>query len=79
LIPGRHYNKSLELKTTTTICTAAPTQMMIAAFLREGYFERHLRRLRGSIHNQMESLLLSLRRHFPVETRASFPDGGASV
>ena len=27
----------------------------------------------------MESLLFSLHRHFPVETRASFPDGGASV
>jgi DNA-binding transcriptional MocR family regulator len=79
MIPGRHYAKALELKTTTNICTAAPNQMAIAAFLREGYFERHLRRLRGAIHNQMESLLLSLHRHFPDETRASFPDGGASV
>ncbi len=79
MIPGRHYNKALELKTTTNICTATPTQMAIAAFLRDGYFERHLRRLRGAIHNQMESLLLSLHRHFPGDTRASFPDGGASV
>lgn len=79
MIPGRHYNKALELKTTTNICTAAPNQMAIAAFLQEGYFERHLRRLRGAIHNQMESLMLSLHRHFPTETRASFPNGGASV
>ncbi len=79
MIPGRHYAKALELKTTTNICTAAPTQMAIAAFLRDGYFERHLRRLRSAIHNQMEALLLSLHRHFPAETRASFPDGGASV
>ena len=79
MIPGRHFTKTLELKTTTNICTASPTQMAIAAFLAEGYFERHLRRLRGAIHNQMESLLLSLHRHFPAETRASFPEGGASV
>jgi len=79
MIPGRHYRKALELKTTTNICSAAPTQMAIAAFLREGYLERHLRRLRVAIHNQMESLLLSLHRHFPAETRASFPEGGASV
>lgn len=79
MIPGRHYDKALELKTTTNICTAAPNQMAIAAFLREGYFERHLRRLRASIRNQMEALLLSLHRHFPEETRAGFPDGGASV
>ncbi|WP_020677640.1 PLP-dependent aminotransferase family protein [Geopsychrobacter electrodiphilus] len=79
MIPGRHLTKALELKTTTNICTAAPTQLTIAAFLREGYLDRHLRRLRGAIHLQMESLLLSLHRHFPATTRASFPDGGASI
>jgi DNA-binding transcriptional MocR family regulator len=79
MIPGRHYTKALELKTTTNICTASPNQLAIAAFLREGYFERHLRRLRAAIHNQIESLLLSLHRHFPAETRASLPTGGASV
>jgi DNA-binding transcriptional MocR family regulator len=79
MIPGRHYTKALELKTTTNICTASPNQLAIAAFLREGYFEPHLRRLRAAIHNQIESLLLSLHRHFPAETRASFPTGGASV
>ncbi|WP_269845115.1 aminotransferase class I/II-fold pyridoxal phosphate-dependent enzyme [Geothermobacter hydrogeniphilus] len=79
MIPGRHYGKALDLKTTTNICTASPTQMAIAAFLREGYFERHLRRLRGAIHNQMEALLLSLHRHFPAETRAGFPSGGAAI
>lgn len=79
MIPGRYYAKALDLKTTTNICTASPNQMAIAAFLREGYFERHLRRLRSAIHNQMEALLLSLHRHFPAETCASFPTGGASV
>lgn len=79
MIPGRYYAKALDLKTTTNICTASPNQMAIAAFLREGYFERHLRRLRSAIHNQMEALLLSLHRHFPTETCASFPTGGASV
>lgn len=79
MIPGRYYNQTLDLKTTTNICTATPNQMVIGTFLREGYYERHLRRLRNAIHNQMEALLPSLHRHFPAETRASFPDGGASV
>jgi len=79
MIPGRYFDKALDLKTTTNICTAAPNQMAIAAFLREGYFERHLRRLRSAIHNEVEALLLSLHRHFPPETRAAFPSGGASV
>ncbi len=79
MIPGQHFAKTLDLKTTTNLCTATPNQMAIAAFLLEGYYERHLRRLRSAVRNQMETLLPSLHRHFPPETGASFPDGGASV
>lgn len=79
MIPGRQYDKSLDIKTTTNICTASPTQLAIATFLREGYYERHLRRLRIAVKNEMEALLLSLQRHFPENTRAGFPEGGAAV
>lgn len=79
MIPGRYYEKTLNLKTTTNICTAAPNQMAITSFLREGYYERHLRRLRSAIQSQMESLLISLHRHFPEPTRSGFPEGGAAI
>jgi len=79
MLPGHYYKKSLDLKTTTNICTAAPNQMAMSAFLREGYYERHLRRLRSAIQSQMETLLLSLQRHFPATTRAGFPEGGAAI
>jgi len=79
MIPGRYYEKTLNLKTTTNICTAAPNQMAMTSFLREGYYERHLRRLRSAIQSQMETLLLSLHRHFPETTRAGFPEGGAAI
>lgn len=79
MIPGRYYEKALNLKTTTNICTAAPNQMAITSFLREGYYKRHLRRLRSAIQSQMESLLLSLSRYFPETTKAGFPEGGAAI
>lgn len=79
MIPGRHYDRALNIKTTTNICTAAPNQLVIANFLRDGYYERHLRRLRVAVRNQMESLLLSLQRNFPEGTRAGFPEGGAAI
>ena len=79
MLPGRYFEKALELKTTTNICTAAPNQMALAAFLGEGYYERHLRRLSVRIHDQMEVLLRSLHRYFPPQTRAAFPAGGAAV
>jgi len=79
MLPGRTYGKALEIKTSTTLGTATPNQLAIARFLREGYYEKHLRRLRAALHNQMETVLMSLRRHFPEGTRAGFPQGGASV
>lgn len=79
MIPGRYFDKARDIKTTTNICTATPNQMAIAAFLREGHYERHLRRLREAIRNQMDSLLPSLRRHFPDATRAVSPEGGAAI
>ncbi len=79
MIPGRFYEKAVELKTTTNICTASPNQMALAAFLREGYYDRHLRRLRRAIETQMETVLLGLKRDFPPTTRAAHPAGGAAV
>ncbi|WP_321365491.1 PLP-dependent aminotransferase family protein [uncultured Desulfuromusa sp.] len=79
MFPGRYYEKALDIKTTTNICTAVPNQMAMTSFLREGYYERHLRRLRSAIQGQMETLLLSLQRHFPATTRAGFPEGGAAI
>jgi len=79
MLPGRHLGKALEIKTSTTICTASPTQLAIAAYLRDGHYERHLNRLRKALRGQMEALLPSLRQHFPPGTRAGFPEGGASI
>lgn len=79
MLPGRYYDRALEIKTTTNICTPAPNQMAIAAFLNEGGYERHLRRLRNALNSQMETLLPSLRTHFPAKTRAIRPEGGASI
>ncbi|NOY13924.1 MAG: PLP-dependent aminotransferase family protein [Deltaproteobacteria bacterium] len=79
MIPGRYAERARDIKTTTNICTATPNQLIIAEFLRDGYYERHLRRLRTAVHQQMEALLLSLQRYFPVGTRAGFPEGGAAI
>lgn len=79
MIPGRYFDRAIDIKTTTNICTATPNQLIIANFLRDGYYERHLRKLRAAIRNQMEALLFSIQRHFPADTRAGFPEGGAAV
>jgi len=79
LVPGRFYEKAHAIKASTNVCTASPTQMAVAEFLRTGKYDRHLRKLRGSIEKQMETMQLWLSNHFPPETKVTRPGGGMSL
>ncbi|WP_051272548.1 aminotransferase-like domain-containing protein [Fundidesulfovibrio putealis] len=76
LLPGRFMDKALEVKATTSVCTATPTQMAIAEYLGAGHYHRHLKRLRPAAKALMLSMHDLVGRHFPPGTRASKPGGG---
>ena len=76
LIPGKFYEKALAIKVNTTVCTASPTQVAIAEFLRTGKYERHLKRLRAAIAKQMQTMQLAVSRYFPSGTKVTRPTGG---
>jgi DNA-binding transcriptional MocR family regulator len=77
LIPGRFNAKAQAIKVTTSLCTSSPPQMAIAEFLRTGKYERHLKRLRAAIENQMRAMQLAVSRYFPSGTKVTRPTGGA--
>jgi len=77
MLPGRFRQKALEIKATTNVSTSAPAQMAIAEYLRQGRMERHLKKLRGTVEKQMDTMQLHLGRHFPEGTRVTHPRGGA--
>jgi len=77
MVPGRFYEKALEIKATTNVCTASPTQMALAEFLRRGLYDKHLARLRQAIHTQRDVMLHHVGEHFPEGTRATRPEGGS--
>ena len=77
MLPGRFRQKALEIKATTNVSTSAPAQMGIAEYLRQGRMERHLKKLRGALEKQMDTMQLHLGRHFPEGTRVTHPKGGA--
>ncbi|WP_291315370.1 PLP-dependent aminotransferase family protein [Desulfuromonas sp.] len=79
LLPGRFFPKALEIKSTTNVTSATPTQRALAAYLRQGHFERHLRRLRQTMEAQMRTLQLHLGCHFPAGTRVTQPEGGGAL
>lgn len=77
LIPGAFYEKALDFKVTTSLCTATPSQVAIAEFLRTGKYERHVKRLRTAIQKQMEAMQRCIGCHFPAGTKVTRPTGGS--
>ncbi|HAO20895.1 MAG TPA: hypothetical protein DCQ37_10790 [Desulfobacteraceae bacterium] len=78
VIPGKRFKeKILRLKAATTVATASSDQYIIAHFLSEGAYERHLRKLRTAVKNQLIRTALAVQKYFPEDTRLSIPKGGA--
>ena len=74
--PGRYRDAVERLKFAQTIATATLPQMAIADFLENGGYERHLRRLRRALADQVGRVSDAVAQHFPAGTRISRPRGG---
>jgi DNA-binding transcriptional MocR family regulator len=75
-IPGRYQNEVELLKLVVNQATATAPQLVIAAFLENGGFDRHLRRVRRMYREQMEQMVVEVTKRFPLESRLSHPMGG---
>lgn len=76
LAPGRYLGAVKRIKYATTIATAALPQMALAAFLRKGGYDHHLRRLRRALSQNLERMTHAVAEFFPEGTRVSRPGGG---
>ena len=75
-IPGRFTEAVIRRKLAITQSSPTPTQMAVAAYLRSGAFDRHLRRIRKFYRTQVDCVTRAVGRYFPEGTRASNPQGG---
>jgi DNA-binding transcriptional MocR family regulator len=76
VIPGRWRDRVERLKFAQTVATPTLPQMAIADFLETGGYERHLRRLRRALAEQVARVSEAIAQHFPEGTRISRPRGG---
>jgi DNA-binding transcriptional MocR family regulator len=76
VLPGRWREAVERLKFSQTIATPTLPQMAIADFLETGGYERHLRKLRRCIAEQVTRVSEAIALHFPEGTRISRPRGG---
>jgi DNA-binding transcriptional MocR family regulator len=63
-------------KVTSTLNTNVPTQIALARYLERGGFDRHLRRLRGTLAGQQARYIATIADAFPAGTRVTRPGGG---
>lgn len=76
IIPGKLYERIERRKTLLNLGTSALPQIALTSFLRDGGYERHNRRLRAVLKEQLEEIVAYIRSTFPVGTEVEVPDGG---
>ncbi|WP_323120245.1 aminotransferase-like domain-containing protein [Burkholderia alba] len=73
---GRFAAQVQRLKLMTTLSASIPVQAGIADYLEYGGYDRHLRRLRGALHAQLDRMAAAIARWLPPGVRWTRPDGG---
>jgi len=77
LVASRRVAEAVvRVKRTMDITTSPIVQAGLAQFLREGSYDRHLRRVVRELGVRLEAAQRAIKAHFPPETRCVPPEGG---
>ncbi|ADO50048.1 PLP-dependent aminotransferase family protein [[Enterobacter] lignolyticus] len=76
IAPGRYHDRVLHMKYAASGTNVPTTQLAVAAFIREGHYHRHLRRMRQIYHSNMETWTCWVREYFPCGICVTRPQGG---
>lgn len=78
-IPGKHQPRVEKLKYMASMATASFPQHLAARYLQSGGYERHLRKLRKSLENNMIQMINAVYSYFPLGTQVVLPQGGGLI
>jgi DNA-binding transcriptional MocR family regulator len=76
IAPGRFHRQVEHLKSAMNLASPTPTQMAVAAFLENGGYDHHLRRIRRVYARQVASMAQAVSNYFPEGTKLTRPTGG---
>lgn len=74
--PGRYRDRVIHMKYIVTGSTVTQTQYAVAEFIRQGYYQPHLRRMRQIYQRNYETFSCWVRHYFPCGICVSRPQGG---
>ncbi|OAT76123.1 GntR family transcriptional regulator [Mangrovibacter phragmitis] len=76
IAPGRYLDRVLHAKYATAGTNVPATQLAVAAFIRDGHYTRHVRRMRRVYQQNMEAWTCWVRQDFPDGICVTRPAGG---
>jgi len=78
-LPGVFKPAVKQLKLNHTVASPPLVQYALAEYLRGGAYDRHLRKLRTALKNQVSNMVTAIARYFPEDTRVTAPKGGFAL
>ncbi|WP_321855723.1 PLP-dependent aminotransferase family protein [Burkholderia cenocepacia] len=73
---GRFVRQIREAKAANAPAADVPAQMAISSYLRDGAYDRFLRKLRRNLAAHQAQMLSAVRAYFPADTEVFAPRGG---
>jgi DNA-binding transcriptional MocR family regulator len=73
---GRYAREVAQRKLMSSIAAPLPSQEGLSEYLEHGGYDRHLRQLRATLAQHLQTTLRDIAKHFPPGTRATRPEGG---
>lgn len=75
LAPGRYRERVEHMKYIGTASTTTITQLAVAEFINQGYYDRHIRTMRQQYRCNRDLITHAVKQFFPAGTRISCPQG----
>ncbi|WP_342322350.1 PLP-dependent aminotransferase family protein [Kosakonia sp. BYX6] len=76
IAPGRYLDRVIHKKYAAIGTNVPSTQLAVAAFIRDGHYHRHVRRMRQIYQNRLETYTCWVRQYFPCDICVTRPQGG---
>ncbi|KVH61688.1 GntR family transcriptional regulator [Burkholderia sp. MSMB1072] len=73
---GRFVRQIRQAKSASAPAADVPAQMAISSYLRDGAYDRFLRKLRRNLAAHQAQMLSAVRAYFPADTEVFAPRGG---
>ena len=79
-VAAGRYGKVIEhLKFITSLASPTFPQLVIAEFIKQGYYDKHNRAAKHQYQKNRDRMIQAIQRYFPEETRMTFPIGGLNL